>query len=233
MTPTEYEHLVASVLEAEGWRVQVSPPQRDFGLDIIGEKDGHRLGVQAKMYGSGRPINAQIVTQLHGAAAFQDCDTAMIATDGRVLQDAAAVATKIGIEVRIIPAVHRTSTDQSKVGSIGRAEETFDEIWTDHVMPLEGHVLTRPNGKTNEVVSVDWSGIRQRSSQGNVRSIDIEIFRWTIERLIDGETVSRSEINAQYPKRASSGIMLVICSLPMFESVRIGSKTGVRRVDRL
>ena len=51
MTPEEYEHLVAEVLRSEGWDAHVTPYVRDYGLDVIAERDGRRLGVQAKMYG--------------------------------------------------------------------------------------------------------------------------------------------------------------------------------------
>ena len=62
------------------------------------------MAVQAKMFrGSNRPVNAQVVMELYGAAAYADCANAMVATDGRVLPDAEEVAAKLGIPIRIIP----------------------------------------------------------------------------------------------------------------------------------
>ena len=95
-------------------------------------------------------------------------------------------------------------------------------------MPMAGKSLTRPNGSANEIVSVDWSGLKRRSSSGKLQMIDMEIFRWSIERMIDGDVVLRSEINDHYQKRASSGILLVLGSLPMFETTKVGPKLGVR-----
>jgi len=46
--------------------------------------------------------------------------------------------------------------------------------------------------------------------------------------LLAGEVVFRDEINAQYPKRASSGIVLVLGSLRMFEIVKVRLKKGIR-----
>lgn len=230
MTPTEYEHYVAELLAAEGWDARVSPPGRDFGLDVVCEQPGRRLGVQVKMYGtSGRPVNAQTVMQLHGAASYQDCTEAMLVTNGRVLEDARRVAAKLGIELRHVPipepgAVGEHSVSSGPAGVRG----TFDGIWEEHVMPLVGQVLIRPDGSTNEILSVDWSGLKRKSSTGSAQMIDIEIFRWAIERMLNGETVLRDEINAQYPKRASSGIVLVLGSLPMFEAASVGSKRGLR-----
>jgi restriction system protein len=56
------------------------------------------------MYGEMRPINAQMVMHLYGAAAYQDCSEMMIATNGRVLDDARQVAAKLGVEIRHVPA---------------------------------------------------------------------------------------------------------------------------------
>lgn len=227
---TEYEHYVAELLVAEGWDARVSPPRRDFGLDVVCERPGRRLGVQVKMYGTGgRPVNAQIVMQLHGAAAYQDCTEAMLVTDGRVLEDARRVAAKLNIELRHVPRPEPSAFDERSVSSAqAGARLTFDGIWKDHVMALVGQVLTRPNGSTNKILSVDWSGLKRRTSKGSVQMIDIEIFRWAIERLLNGETVLGAEINAQYLKRASSGIVLVLGSLPMFEAASVGSKKGLR-----
>jgi restriction system protein len=181
------------------------------------------------MYGKGRPVNAQIVMQLYGAAMYQDCTDVMLVTDGRVLEDARRVAVKLNIELRHVPIPGPNAFDEHSVarGPAG-VRWTFEGIWEEHVMPLVGQVLTRPDGSTNEILSVDWSGLKRMSSTGSVGMIDIEIFRWAIERLLNGEVVLRDEINAQYPKRASSGIVLVLGSLPMFETVRVRTKKGIR-----
>lgn len=160
VTPTEYEHHVAGVLKAEGWDATVTPPRRDFGLDIVGEREGQRLGVQVKMYGAGRPVNAQIVMQLFGAASYQDCTDVMLATEGRVLNEAVQVADKLGIEIRQIPVPDGVHAHGSSTGVlVDQGAWTFDRIWAQHVMHLVGRVLARGNGTTNEVVSVDWERV--------------------------------------------------------------------------
>lgn len=179
------------------------------------------------MYGEVRPINAQMVMQLYGAAAHQDCSEMMIATNGRVLDDARRVASKLGVEIRHVPAPGPSTLAEAPGQTEQRALD-FDRLWEKHVMPLAGHVLTRSNGTTNEILDVGWTGITRRTSNGSIGTIDIEIFRWTVERLLHGEVVLREEINAQYPKRASSGVMLVLSALPPITRVRVGGKTGLR-----
>jgi len=232
MTPTEYEHYVAALLVTEGWDVRVSPPGRDFGLDIVCEQSERRLGVQVKMYGNGRPVNAQIVMQLHGAAAYQDCTEVMVVTNGRVLDDVRQVAKKLGIRLWHVPISDEGVREAgAQAGPDDDRAWDFDRVWEDYVMPLTGKMLVRSNGSTNEILSVDWSGLTRKSSNGRVGRIEIEIFRWTITRLLDGEVVLRKQINDQYQKRASSGIVLILGSLPMFEIVKVAAKQGLRWMD--
>lgn len=63
MTPEAYEHHVAAILRAEGWRAEVTPYVRDFGLDVIAERGTSRLGVQAKMYAAARRVNGRTVME--------------------------------------------------------------------------------------------------------------------------------------------------------------------------
>lgn len=165
MTPDEYEAHVAALLRAEGWDVTVTPSGRDLGLDVIGVRDGVRLGVQAKMYlHANRPVNAQIIMHTYGAAAYADCDRCMVATDGRVLPDAQRVADKLHVAIRMIAAVPGLG---NHVGPSDPCDDdwTFGRIWRDHVMPLTGRTLTRSDGRTNAILKVDEAGLTRRTSR--------------------------------------------------------------------
>ena len=151
----------------------------------------------------------------------------MIATNGRVLDDARRVAAKLGVEIRYVP-VPASVAQRVNPGPAEQSELNFDRVWEEQVMPLAGQVLTRANGTTNKILAVDWTGITRRTSHGSIGMIDIEIFRWTVERLLKGEVVLREEINDQYPKRASSGVVLVLSALPLFTTVKVGGKSGLR-----
>lgn len=226
MTPDEYEELVAAVLRDEGWKATVTPSGRDHGLDVIAERDGMRLGVQAKMWRqANRPVNAATVMLTYGAAAYADCPQCMVATDGRILADAEQVAAKLGVAIRVIPTTQFGSQTRE-------ARDTdplnFSRVWTDHVVPLAGTTLRRRNGRTNEILAVDSGGVVRRTSNGKEQRIDIDVFRWTIERLLAGETVLREDINAQCVGRASSGVVLILSAVPLFESATVNGKQGLR-----
>ncbi len=73
MHPEAYEHHVADVLREEGWTATVTPMGGDWGLDVVAERQGRRLGVQVKRYGgSTRKVNREEIMCLRGAADYQD-----------------------------------------------------------------------------------------------------------------------------------------------------------------
>lgn len=234
MTPEEYEHHVAEVLRSEGWAATVTSYAGDEGIDIIAERDGVRQAVQVKLYGSSRRVNAAQIRELVGAAQYADCSSAMLVTDGELLDTAWDTARKLGVEVRRVLPTTRADTTSSPAPEVvppsSRGEDlTFGAIWTDLITPLAGRTIeTRSRGQSNHILRVDQGGLTRQTSSGSIQKIEIEIFRWTIEKLLAGETVSRDEINDQYPKRASSGVLAVLCALPIFEQVAVGRGVGVR-----
>jgi hypothetical protein len=213
MTPEEYEHHVAAVLESEGWDTTVTPYIGDHGLDLIGEREGARLGVQAKMYrAANRSVNAAAVMLTYGAGAYADCSHCMIATDGHLLPDANLVADKLGVEIRIIASVPKPSIDQ-----IADPDLSFSAIWSQYLAPLAGQTLHRSDGSTNTVLQVDAAGVLRTTSRGKTQRIGLEAFRWTIERMLRGDTVLREDINNHCLGRASSGVLLILSAVPIFE----------------
>lgn len=94
--------------------------------------------MQVKMYGqASRPINPAIVMLTYGAAAYAECDRSMVATDGRVLDEARKVAVKLAVEIRHVPAFAGPLADmQSGDSTIGAV--TFGHIWEGDVRALVG-----------------------------------------------------------------------------------------------
>lgn len=98
-------------------------------------------------------------------------------------------------------------------------------------MPLAGATLRRPDGSSNTIVTVDWSGVERITANGERGRIKIE-FEWAIERILQDGFVSRSAINDQYQGRASSGVVLILAQVPIFElsdrplALRLRSATG-------
>lgn len=223
MNSEEYEHVVAHLLTNEGWRTHITP-LHDKGLDVLGERDGTRLGVQAKMWSAAnKAINTECVMVTYAACAYFDSTRRMIATDTRIRPDAEEVASKLGVEVRHVPPHWPPDMSRTPFPDL-----SFGRIWSEQVATLCGRILKRANGSTNEIVSVDETGITRRTSSGKLQHIKADAFRWTIERLIAGEIVLREDINDHVGGRASSGILLILASLPQFEPASLNGKQGLR-----
>jgi restriction system protein len=213
MRPDEYEHIVADYFETKGYKTTVSQYSNDYGVDVFATKGKEKIAVQAKMFGgSTRPINRQMVMELHGAKDYFDCTKAIIATNGRIIDNALEVANKLRIEILNVPAI-RTSNKPKRTTKLN----SFENIWEKYVMPLEGKTITRSDGKTNKIVKVDWSGIQRITSNGKPQRIKIEIFKKTINHLLKNGTITRSYINEEYKDRASSGIVLILGNTEIFE----------------
>lgn len=215
MTPSEYEAVVANHFRQLGYAVEDRSATNDWGVDVLAVKGDERIAIQAKMYGgTPRPVNRAQVMELYGAAAYFDCARAVLATNGRVMADAETVAAKLGIEILPIEALA-----QLRAAPVQQAAPTaaFDRLWEQHVMPLVGTTLTRSDGTTNTILAVDWAGVDRITSGGNRQRIKIEIFRWAVGTVLADGRVTRDAINAMYPGRASSGIVLILAQIPDFE----------------
>lgn len=224
MTPRQFEELVSNYFRSKGYKTELTPYSGDYGVDVFAIKRKEKIAVQVKMYGgSTRKINRQMVMELHGAKDYFDCTGAIIATDGNLLLDAMQVAKKLGIEVLYMDSFSQPDQTSSKTG-----DETFDSIWEHYIIPLAGKTLTRSNGETNKILKVDWSGIERVSSNDNKGKIKIEIFKFTIKKLLREGFISRDEINQNYSGRASSGVVLILSQAPFFH--KTSRPTGLRYV---
>lgn len=226
MNPQSFEKYVAGIYEKEGYDVTVTPYSGDYGVDVIAEKGGERIAVQVKQYGgSARKVNRQMVMELHGAAAYAGCNKAVIATNGDVLPDAVEVARKIGVEIRYIdsepslrPVIDACKKNNKPVSGVDYSA-AFRDIWDKYVKPLEGKTLLNDKGRKNTILKVDDGGIKRITSTGNIGKIDIEPFKMAVIKLLREGCITRSEINDNYSKRASSGIVLILSQVPVFELV--------------
>ncbi|MFZ0958055.1 MAG: restriction endonuclease [Candidatus Sulfotelmatobacter sp.] len=235
--PLAYEEMVADYFRRQGYSVELTPRSNDYGVDAFASKEKQKLALQAKMYGNARKVNRAMVMQLHGAKDYFDCNEAVIVTDGDVTEDARKVAAKLQIKILFVPVerlspcglVSTNATPSS--GEVRRDAPTFSEVWERHVMPLTGRTLVGPDGRTNTLLNVDWSGVKRRTSRA-VQFIPIEVFRQAVGRLIERGQVTRKEINEDYVGRASSGVVLILSQVPFFEHLTSPSRLVLRRASQ-
>jgi restriction system protein len=213
MRPDEYEHIVAEHFENKGFKTKVSQYSNDYGVDVFATKGKTKIAIQAKMFGnSTRPINRQMIMELHGAKDYFDCSKAVMATNGRIINNAKEVAEKLNVEILEIPAINTNFKSKNQ-----KPSGKFEAIWEKYVMPLEGKTIKRSDGKSNKILAVDWSGIKRLTSNGKEQKIKIEIFKRTINYLLENGSITRKYINDEYQYRASSGIVLILGNTNKFE----------------
>ena len=79
MSGLEFEQFVADLFERKGYKVKVTKASGDQGIDVIAEKSGTKIGIQAKCY-SGTVGNSAIQEAVAGKQ-FYLCDKAMVITN--------------------------------------------------------------------------------------------------------------------------------------------------------
>lgn len=212
MDPREYEMFVCDYFRRKGYIAETTTYTNDYGVDIFATKGKDRLAIQAKMYGKDRKINRQMLMELHGAKDYFDCSKAVLVTDGEILENAVRVAKKLNIEVIKLKRSEPLTSNPTLPNKI-----SFEQIWKEYIFPLEGKNLTRGDGKTNEIVTVDWTQVLRRTSKGKLQKIQIEIFKLSINKLLLEGVITRDFINQNYVGRASSGVVLILAQVPFFK----------------
>jgi hypothetical protein len=238
VSPLAYEEAVAAHFRRLGYTVELTPRSNDYGVDAFARKENQRLALQAKMYGgTTRKVNRAMVMQLHGAKDYFDCTEGVIVTDGDVAENARQVAAKLGIKilslaVERIPSSSATNAERC-AGTRGSRDgsPSFDEVWERYVVPLTGQKLAGPYGKTSTILAVESSGVKRLTSNGRRQFIPIEVFRQAVGRLIESGCVTRTEINEDYVGRASSGVVLILSQVPLFEHLSSPSRLVLRKAS--
>lgn len=91
LSGTEFEKLLYRLFEAMGYRVEWIGKSGDQGGDLIANKDGERILIQAKCYRDWSTGNFA-VQQVVGAMKYYDCSKAMVVTTSHFTKEAIVLA---------------------------------------------------------------------------------------------------------------------------------------------
>ncbi|MGB8919624.1 MAG: restriction endonuclease [Candidatus Sulfotelmatobacter sp.] len=239
VTPTAYEDIAADHFRRQGYSVELTPRTNDYGVDAFAYKENQKLALQAKMYGgTTRRVNRAMVMQLHGAKDYFECTGAVIVTDGDVADDARKVAAKLQIKILPLLAESLPSSSAKALDSKTQFEEVrapypaFADLWERYILPLAGQRLLGEGGRTSTLLTADSSGVKRLTSNGRSQFIPIEVFKQAVARLIERGCVTRHEINQDYVGRASSGVVLVLSQVPLFEHLTKPSRLVLRKAHQ-
>jgi len=98
MTPIEFETFVANMLKAKGFTsVRGTPVTGDQGADLIAEKDGRTIIIQAKRYQ--RPVGNKAVQEVIAARTFYKGDEAWVVTNSTFTPAAVALAQSASVRL--------------------------------------------------------------------------------------------------------------------------------------
>ena len=101
VSPAEFEHVIASLMRARGFDVQVVGGSRDLAPDITGrDPAGRSVVVQCKQYNPTRKVNSREMQQFLGMArVHHGADRCIYVTTARFTADAVALANEHDIEL--------------------------------------------------------------------------------------------------------------------------------------
>jgi hypothetical protein len=97
LSPREFEQLVAELLAGFGWKVNLTPPTRDGGVDIFGvstDPSGLEVTwiVECKRYTEDHAVPIMLLRQLLGVKEYLGASNGLLVTTSRFTRDAVAFA---------------------------------------------------------------------------------------------------------------------------------------------
>jgi len=97
MNPYNFEKLLGMIYEAQGYRVEVTPKSGDQGADVILERAGERVVLQAKLYG--QPVGNHAVQEVNSAKNHYRCHRAIVVSNNTFTRAAMELARTNNVEL--------------------------------------------------------------------------------------------------------------------------------------
>ena len=97
MSGEAFEEFLLAHFGAQDYKGHLTPSTEDYGADLVLEKDGRKLVVQAKRWK--RNVGIEAVQQVIGAIKHYDAQKGMVITNSYFSENAYALADSNGIEL--------------------------------------------------------------------------------------------------------------------------------------
>jgi restriction system protein len=102
MSGPEFERFLVKIFKRLGYKTEhVGASGSDFGADLIVERDGVKIAVQAKNYDPTNRVGNDAVQQAVAGAAYYDCKMAMVVTNSRFTKAAREQAAGSNLAVAL------------------------------------------------------------------------------------------------------------------------------------
>jgi restriction system protein len=97
LTPLEFELYCADRLKEAGWKARTTQGSGDQGVDVLAEKDGCLVVLQAKMYSN--PVGNKAVQEVFTGKHHYDADHAVVVTNNDFTSSAKQLAKTTGVHL--------------------------------------------------------------------------------------------------------------------------------------
>ncbi len=94
LTGEAFEQWLTAVLQEAGFAVAVTPKSKDFGVDVVAQYRGQRIGIQAKKR-KGKNVGNAAVQEVNAGCDYHDCPLAAVVTQSRFTASARAQADRL------------------------------------------------------------------------------------------------------------------------------------------
>lgn len=100
MTGIQFENYLVGLLKYKGYtNIELTPPQGDYGADLIVTFHKQKIAVQAKQYNSWKPVGVEAIYQVLGGERKYHCSGTMVITTGFFTPQAYVLAEESGTEL--------------------------------------------------------------------------------------------------------------------------------------
>ncbi|MBQ9123627.1 MAG: restriction endonuclease [Lachnospiraceae bacterium] len=92
----DFEYFCADLLEKRGYKdVEVTTGSRDYGIDILAQKEGITFAIQCKCYST--PVGVKAVQEAYAGRDYYDCMVGVVLTNQQFTAPAVEAAKKLKI----------------------------------------------------------------------------------------------------------------------------------------
>ena len=190
MDGQQFENELAQNYRKQGFKTTLTDGTSDRGVDILIEKSGVRIAVQAKHYSRGNRVGSPAIQKASGLLTRSDIDRVIVVTTSSFTPEAKKIAKNRGVELDIAERRTKHSNDSRTQSISGRdkrsGSSTFD--WADREngqatsvdCPTCGDTLQRtgwfaflthflecgfPDSKPESIPSEKWAKIQEEAEK--------------------------------------------------------------------
>lgn len=213
MKGEKFEKQLYDLYEREGFEVSLTPKTNDKGVDLLLEKGGRTVAVQAKGFARENKVGSSAVQKASGLLTRSDIDEVIVATSSSFTAPAREIAENRGVELRRFRTGSRRTNERTGFKRFGyRLNEdsassrspTYSDRTTEaeeYTCPNCGETFKRtgwspyyhhfencelPDEKPEQLSENQWSKIQERIEQSE--SGDNDSIRGTTSKSESGKT---------------------------------------------